>query len=81
MWMISGSIVPFFEILAVRAGPVEMDTADGHLSREIMCVSLFLAAFLDDLHPHPPVYSSGIERLVRRLVLFEEATSFSARER
>lgn len=72
-WMQKGSIIPIVEALAAKAGPVDKDNADAYQAREIKCTGLALAALLDEFHPNPIVFSSGIERLVRRLVVIEMA--------
>lgn len=38
-----------------------------------MCTGLALATLLDELHPNPIVYSKGLERKIRRLVVIEAA--------
>ncbi|CAN8074595.1 unnamed protein product [Agarophyton chilense] len=80
-WMKHGSIVPWVEGLASRAGPPERDTFDGYLSREILAVGMALAALLDEFHPLPIIFSAGVERLVKRSLVFEEAWKFSRKER
>lgn len=80
-WMQKGSIIPFVETLESRAGPVDKDNSDAYLAREIKCTGMALAAFLDEFHPNPIIYSSGIERLVRRLVVIEAALEKDKKDR
>lgn len=80
-WMQKGSIIPFVEGLAAKAGDVHKSDGDGLLAREIMCTGLALAALLDEFHPNPIIFSSGVERMVRRLVVIEEALGKERKER
>lgn len=80
-WIQKGSIVPFVEGLASKAGGVHKSNADAFTAREIMCTGLALAALLDEFHPNPIVYSAGVERLVRRLLVIETALNKDRKDR
>lgn len=73
--------MPFVETLASKAGPTDHDNSDAYLAPEIMCTGMTLANRLDEFHPNPIVYSAGVERLVRRLVLIEAALSKDKKDR
>lgn len=46
-WIQKGSIIPFVEALAGKAGRIDRDNADAYLVREIMCTGMALAPFFD----------------------------------
>lgn len=68
-WTQKGSIVPFIENITAKVGQADKDNSDGYLAREIRCTGLALTAFLDEFHPELIVFSSAVQRLVRRLVV------------
>ena len=55
-----GSIIPWVEALAAKAGTVDKDNANAYVAREIMTVGLSLAALLDEFHPSQIVFSAGV---------------------
>lgn len=57
--------------LTAKTGLLDRDKADAFLAREIKFTWFALAAFLDYFHPQPIQYFSGLERLVRYLVVIE----------
>ena len=80
-WMNHGSLVPWLNALCSKAGQVEKDNADGYLAREIMSTGLTLASLLNEFHPEQLLYSSAIERLVRRLWVMEKSLSMERQDR
>lgn len=44
---------------------------DGYLAPELICSVILLSALLDKLHRKSTIYSSVVERLVRRIVVLE----------
>ena len=76
-----GSITSAVVNLAARAGSFDKDSAGGYLAREIKTVGLILADLLSEFHPVPIIFSSAVERLVRRLVVLEETLSKDPKDR
>lgn len=77
----AGSVLAYTRLLADKAGAVNKDCADGYMAREIMTMGLTLAALLDELYHYPMIFSNGVERLVRRLVVHEKALDLGKKER
>lgn len=69
------SILPLLKLLASLIGRADKYNADCYLAQEVLSTRKSLPAFLDYFHPHPIVFSAGVERLVRSLVITEEALS------
>lgn len=76
-----GSTLPWLDTLASKAWNPEKDTADGYLVRDILSMGTALAALLDEFHPIPIVFSVGVERLVRRLVVIEGSLPLGRKDR
>ena len=80
-WLTSGSLSNWVENLANRAENFEAENANSFLAREILTIGYALAAFLDEFHPDQIVHSNGIERLVRRMIVLEEAIRIDEKDR
>lgn len=48
---------------------------------EIMTTGLALAALFDEFHPYPLIFSTAVDRLVRRLVVHEKALEKDRKDR
>lgn len=72
-WMTHGSIIPWVEGLASRAGSTDGMKAGKCIAREILFVGTTLATMLEKFHPARVTFSATMERLTRRLVILEES--------
>lgn len=80
-WLQHGELKTWLEAAVARAGSVHVDSQDGHLAREILSTGLVLASLMDEFHPENLLQSVEVERLVRRLVIYEKALSVDKKER
>ena len=76
-----GSVRSWVERLATSAGNPKRDNADGYLAKQILITGLTLACLLDECHPDQVLYLGAVERLVRALVVMEEAVEKEKTER
>lgn len=58
-WMKQGSIFPWQDVLATKAGNPERESADGYHAREILSTRTALAELMEQLHPSPVESSVG----------------------
>ena len=80
-WLQHDELKTWLEGTVARAGPLHVDTQDGHFAREILSTGPVLAALMDEFHPENLLQSVAVERLVRRLVIYEEALSVDKKVR
>lgn len=77
----AGSIIAYTNGLAENAGPLNKDSAEGYLARDILTTGLSLVNLLEEFHPYPLIFSSAVERLGRRLVSYEAALTRDREDR
>ena len=80
-WLQHGELKTWLESTVARAGPLHLDTQEGHLARDILSTGLVLASLMDEFHPSNLIQSVAVERLVRRLVIYEKALSVDKKTR
>lgn len=76
----ASSIVAYTNGMAAKTGSVKLESADGHLAREILSMGLGLASIFDECHPFPTVFLNVLERLFRRLLVHEDALALDKKE-